>query len=149
VKLAQTNIPTAFTIVLICLATLYRVFKLIARVILLTWGGIEQLATGWTVRDSNPGGVQEFFLFSETFNLSLGPTQPPIQWVPGPFRGREFNHLPSSCAEVENGWSHAYILPSACVTWAGVTSETRGLFIIIIIIIIIIIYCNWVFTRWQ
>jgi hypothetical protein len=47
------------------------------------------------------------FLFTTTFRLALGPTQPPIQWVPRALslgvkrQGREAGHSPSSSAEVK------------------------------------------------
>jgi hypothetical protein len=48
------------------------------------WAGIDQsvwrLATGWTVRGSNPGGERDSPHLSRP---ALEPTQPPIQWVPG------------------------------------------------------------------
>ena len=39
---------------------------------------VQRLNTSWTVRDLNPVGTK----FS-----ALGPTQPPVQWVPGLCRG--------------------------------------------------------------
>jgi hypothetical protein len=48
---------------------------------------------------------QGFFLFRP----ALGPTQPPMQWVPRPvspavkWRGREADHSPPSSAEVRSG----------------------------------------------
>jgi hypothetical protein len=51
----------------------------------------------------------EVFLFSTVSRRTLGPTQPPIQWVPGPIPwlkkqpGCEADHLPSSNVEVKNG----------------------------------------------
>jgi len=40
-------------------------------------------ATGWSVRGSNPGGAK----FSAPVQTGPGPTQPPVQWVPGLSRG--------------------------------------------------------------
>jgi hypothetical protein len=37
----------------------------------------KRLATGWAVRESSPGGDEIF--------PQLGPTQPPIHWLPGSF----------------------------------------------------------------
>jgi hypothetical protein len=71
-------------------------------------------ATAWTIGilgfDSQRGlGI---FLFTTTSRTVLGPTQPPIQWVPGvlslgvKWRWREADHCPSSSAEVKNDWSY-------------------------------------------
>jgi hypothetical protein len=63
----------------------------------------------WTI------GVLEFdsqwglgiFLFTTTSRMALGPTQPPIQWVPGALSlgvkqlGIEADHSPLSSAEVK------------------------------------------------
>jgi hypothetical protein len=57
-------------------------------------------------RSSSPGRVKNF-LFSKSFRLILGPTQPPIQWAPGALSpgvkrpGREADHSPLSSAEVK------------------------------------------------
>jgi hypothetical protein len=48
------------------------------------------------------------FLFTITFRQALGPTQPPIQWVPGPVSlvvkraEREADHSLPSSAEFKN-----------------------------------------------
>jgi hypothetical protein len=71
-------------------------------------------ATGWATRvlgfDSRRGlGI---FLFTITSRTALGPTHPPIQWVPGALPlgvkrpGREADHSPPSSAEVKNTWSY-------------------------------------------
>ena len=63
------------------------------------------MVTGWMVWGLNPGGGQDFLHPSR---LAQGPTQPPIQWVPGLFpRGkvagawRGVDHPPPSCAEIK------------------------------------------------
>jgi hypothetical protein len=66
-------------------------------------------AMGWTIGvlgfDSRRGvGI---FLFTTASRTALGPTQPPIQWVPGALSlgvkrpGREASHSPLSSAEVK------------------------------------------------
>jgi len=49
--------------------------------------------------------------------LALGPTQPPIHWVPGALSqgvkqlGHEADHSPPSSAEVKNMWSYTSVPP--------------------------------------
>jgi hypothetical protein len=76
-------------------------------------------ATGWTIVvlgfDSRQGlGI---FLFITVSRTAVGPTQPPIQWVPGAPSlrvkqpGREADHSPPSSAEVMNAWSYTFAPP--------------------------------------
>jgi hypothetical protein len=67
----------------------------------------DELRAGRPGFNSRQG--QEIFLFSTAPRPALGPTQPPIQWVPGAFspgvkwQGREADHSLSSSADVKNG----------------------------------------------
>jgi hypothetical protein len=66
----------------------------------------DGLRTGQPEFDSRHDKI---FLFSTAFRETLGPTQPPNQWVPGEISqevmrpGRESDRSPPSSAEVKNG----------------------------------------------
>jgi len=49
---------------------------------------------------------QEIFLFSGKSKPVLGPSLPPMKWVPGSFPGRNVDHSPPSTAEVKNKWNY-------------------------------------------
>jgi hypothetical protein len=57
------------------------------------------------------------FLYTTTSRTALGPTQPPIQWVPGALSlgikqlGHEADHSPPSSAQVKNVWSYTSTPP--------------------------------------
>jgi hypothetical protein len=63
------------------------------------------------------------FLFDIMSRTALGPTQPPIQWVPGAlFLGlkssrREADHSPPSSAEVKNAWSYISTPQYVFIVW--------------------------------
>jgi hypothetical protein len=57
------------------------------------------------------------FLFTTVSRLALGPTQPPIQWVPGALSlgvkqlEHEVDHSPPSSAKVKDAWNCTSIPP--------------------------------------
>jgi hypothetical protein len=61
------------------------------------------------------GGLGSFLI--TVSRTALGPTQLPMQWVPGALSlgvkrpGREADHSPPSSAEVKNVWSYTSTLP--------------------------------------
>jgi hypothetical protein len=69
-----------------------------------------------------PAGTGNF-LFTIASRTALGPTQPPIQWVPGALSvgakrpGREADHSPPSSAEVKNTWSYNSIPQYVFMAW--------------------------------
>jgi hypothetical protein len=88
-------------------------------------GSLVCKATGWMIGfwgfDSRRGlGI---FLFSTASRPALGPTQPPIHWVPGALSpgikrpGREADHSPPSSAEVKNVWR--YTSTPNTSSWCG------------------------------
>jgi hypothetical protein len=60
------------------------------------------IATGWIIGGLSPSRGMELFS-----SVALGPTQPPIQWIPGALSlgvkrlGSETDHLPPSSVEVK------------------------------------------------
>jgi hypothetical protein len=78
--------------------------------------------------------VLGIFLFTTASRTALGPTQPPIQWVPlalSPGRvkrpGYEANHLPPSNAEVKE-WVELYLHSSNPSLWRGAYLKHRDNF---------------------
>jgi hypothetical protein len=69
---------------------------------------VQRRAKGWTAEVRFPAGARDFF-YSTASKSALGPTQPPVKWVPGAFfvRGkaarREADHSPACSAEVSIG----------------------------------------------
>jgi hypothetical protein len=91
---------------------------------------VQRWATDWTIGvlcfDSRRGlGI---FLFTTASRTALGPTQPPIQWVPRALSlgvkrpGREADHSPPSRAEVKNAWSYTSTPP---IRLHGVSTGTN------------------------
>jgi hypothetical protein len=61
-------------------------------------------------RSSSPDGGKNFH-FSMSSTPALGPTQPPIQWVPGVKRPkREADHSLPASAEVKKTWIYTRLL---------------------------------------
>jgi hypothetical protein len=69
------------------------------------------------------------FLFTTVTRPVLGPTQPPIQWVPGALSlgvkrsGREADHSPPSGAEVKNEWSYVSTPQYVFMEWCSVKAQ--------------------------
>jgi hypothetical protein len=84
---------------------------------------IYWLRPGWSESGGSiPGGVG-IFLFVTGSRPALGPTQPPIRWVPGALSpevkrpGREADHSPPSSVEVKNAWR--YTSTPNTSSWSG------------------------------
>jgi hypothetical protein len=72
-----------------------------------SWDSIVSIEMDWTARVQFPAG-EEIFLCSTVARLTLGLTQPFVQWVLGALSpgvehpGNEADHSPPSSAEVKN-----------------------------------------------
>jgi hypothetical protein len=77
------------------------------------------------------------FLFTTVSRMALGPTQPPIQWVPGALSlgvkrpEREADCSPPSSAEVKNAWSYTSTTPKVFMAWYFVKHRDNFTFFII------------------
>jgi hypothetical protein len=73
------------------------------------------------------------FLFTTASRMALGPTQPPIQWVPGILSlgakrpGREADHSPPSSVEVKE-WVKLYLHSPNTPSWRGAQLKHRDNF---------------------
>jgi hypothetical protein len=90
-------------------------------------------AKGWMIAGSSSERGWEFFFFTTASRQALGPTQPPIQWVPGVISlaiklpGREADQSPPSSAEVKNAWSYTSTPQHAFMAWCSVKSAGTAL----------------------
>jgi hypothetical protein len=80
------------------------------------------IATGYGLDDQGVGvrvPVGSRILFSKSSRPALGPTQPPIQWVPGTLspgvkhQRREADHSPPTGVEVKKTYNYDSIPPYA------------------------------------
>jgi hypothetical protein len=71
------------------------------------------------------------FLFTTVSRTALGPTQPPIQWVPGLLSlgvkqlRHEADHSPPSSAKVKNAWSYTSTSPICLHGWCLVKHRDK------------------------
>jgi hypothetical protein len=80
--------------------------------------GVSRPDTGW-----------HFLLYTTASKPALGPTQPPIQWVPGALslgvkrQGREADHSPPSNVEVNMRGAILPLPQYAIMVWCSVKAQ--------------------------
>jgi hypothetical protein len=86
-------------------------------VIIITFPYLDWLQSGRQRGRGSSPGRGEIFLLSTSSRPVLGPTHPPIQWVPGALYpevkrpGCKANHSPPTSAEVKNTWIYTSAPP--------------------------------------
>jgi hypothetical protein len=94
---------------------------------------IQRWATGWMIGEFESGQGLGIFLFTTVSIPALGPTQPPIQWVPGaPSLGikrprREADHSLPSSAEIKE-CVELYLHSPNTPSWRGAQLKHRDNF---------------------
>jgi hypothetical protein len=102
----------------------------VSQILYLAFLSLRQIMTRWSwtcgilSHDSSDSIVKwmisaglQIFLFATAPNPALGPTQPPIKWVPRALSPvirqpkRDADHSPPSSAEVKNAWSYTSTPP--------------------------------------
>jgi hypothetical protein len=74
--------------------------------------------------------MRNFTVYITVSRTAMGPTQPPIQWVPGALSlgvkwpGQEADHSLPSSAEDKNVWSYTSTPPICLMAWCS--SEAQG-----------------------
>jgi hypothetical protein len=106
---------------------------------LLDYGPIERRSRGQPLKkllDDRGSRVRlpvelGIFLFTTASRTALGPTQPPIQWIPGALSlgvkwpGREANYSPPSSANVKE-WVELYIHFPNTPSWRGAQLKKKA-----------------------
>jgi hypothetical protein len=88
-------------------------------------------------------GLGIFLLFTASRPV-LGPTQPPIQWVPAVLSlglkqpRRDADHSPPSSA-VKNAWSYTYTPQYAFMAWCSVEAQEQLYFYLTLLLVFMVI----------
>jgi hypothetical protein len=92
--------------------------------------------------------VSGFFLLTTSSSPSLGPTQPPIQFVPGDLSpGREADHLPPCGAAVKDACSYTSTPQYVFMAWCLV--KHRGKFTFTFVVLSLSLLFRWVCGRGE
>jgi hypothetical protein len=79
--------------------------------------------------------------------MALGPTQPPIQWVPGALSlgvkrpEREADHSSTSSTDV-SVWSHTSAPQCAFMAWCSVTAQGQLCLVVVVVVVVVVVKNN-------